>query len=74
MASKLYQCMQKIGEDIIANKEFLTDLDSAIGDADHGINMARGFTEVLQQLPQEEEDISVILKKTGMVLDRKSVV
>lgn len=30
--------------------------------------MARGFTEVLGQLPQEEEDISVILKKTGMVL------
>lgn len=68
MATKIYQCMQKIGEDIIANKEFLTELDSAIGDADHGINMARGFTEVLQQLPQEEEDISVILKKTGMVL------
>lgn len=68
MATKIYQCIQKIGEDIIANKEFLTDLDSAIGDADHGINMARGFTEVLGQLPQEEEDISVILKKTGMVL------
>lgn len=68
MATKIYQCMQKIGEELIANKEFLTDLDSAIGDADHGINMARGFTEVLQQLPQEEEDISVILKKTGMVL------
>lgn len=60
--------MQKIGEDIIANKDFLTDLDAAIGDADHGINMARGFTEVLQQLPQEEEDISAVLKKTGMVL------
>ena len=68
MATKIYQCIQKIGEDIIANKEFLTDLDSAIGDADHGINMARGFTEVLQQLPQEEEDISAGLKKTGMVL------
>lgn len=68
MATKIYQCMQKIGEDIIANKEFLTDLDAAIGDADHGINMARGFTEVLAQLPQDEEDISVILKKTGMVL------
>lgn len=68
MATKIYQCMQKIGEDIIANKDFLTDLDSAIGDADHGINMARGFTEVLQQLPQEEEDISAVLKKTGMVL------
>ena len=68
MATKIYQCMQKIGEDIIANKDFLTDLDAAIGDADHGINMARGFTEVLQQLPQEEEDISAVLKKTGMVL------
>ena len=40
MATKIYQCMQKIGENIIANKEFLTDLDAAIGDADHGINKA----------------------------------
>lgn len=68
MATKIYQCIQKIGEALIANKEFLTDLDAAIGDADHGINMARGFTEVLQQISQEEEDISVVLKKTGMVL------
>ncbi len=68
MATKIYQCIQKIGEELIANKEFLTDLDAAIGDADHGINMARGFTEVLQQISQEEEDISVVLKKTGMVL------
>lgn len=28
------------------NKTYLTDLDSAIGDADHGINMARGFAAV----------------------------
>ncbi len=68
MATKIYQCIQKIGEELIANKEFLTDLDAAIGDADHGINMARGFTEVLQQISQEEEDISAVLKKTGMVL------
>jgi len=25
------------------NKDYLTELDSAIGDADHGINMDRGF-------------------------------
>jgi len=25
------------------NKDYLTELDSAIGDADHGINMERGF-------------------------------
>lgn len=30
--------------------------------------MARGFTEVLAQLPQDEEDISKVLKKVGMVL------
>lgn len=68
MATKIYQCIQKIGDDIIENKDFLTDLDREIGDADHGVNMARGFTEVLNQLPQDEEDISKVLKKVGMVL------
>lgn len=68
MATKIYQCIQKIGDDIIQNKDFLTDLDREIGDADHGVNMARGFTEVLNQLPQDEEDISKVLKKVGMVL------
>lgn len=33
------------------NKQYLTDLDSPIGDADHGINMARGFKKVLERLP-----------------------
>ena len=32
---------------IAENKEYLTGLDSAIGDADHGINMDRGFQAVL---------------------------
>ena len=31
---------------IAENKDSLTDLDSAIGDADHGINMNRGMTAV----------------------------
>lgn len=68
MATKIYECIQKIGESIIENKDFLTDLDREIGDADHGINMARGFQEVLSQVPQDEEDISKVLKKVGMVL------
>ncbi len=68
MATKIYECMQKISDGIVENKDFLTDLDREIGDADHGVNMARGFTEVMNQLPQDEEDISVILKKTGMTL------
>lgn len=68
MATKVYECIQKIGDNIIANKDFLTDLDREIGDADHGVNMARGFTEVLAQLPQDEEDMGKVLKKVGMVL------
>jgi len=68
MATKVYQCLQKIGEAIIENKDFLTDLDREIGDGDHGVNMARGFTEVLNAVSQDEEDIGVVLKKTGMTL------
>jgi len=35
---------------IEANRDHLTQLDAAIGDADHGINLARGFTAVLSAL------------------------
>jgi dihydroxyacetone kinase-like protein len=51
------------------NKDYLTGLDSAIGDADHGINMDRGFQRVLQKMPEwEGSDIGGILKSVGMVL------
>ncbi|MDJ0754815.1 MAG: dihydroxyacetone kinase subunit DhaL [Ardenticatenaceae bacterium] len=51
------------------NKTYLTELDSAIGDADHGINMNRGFSKVLEKLPTiEDSDIGNILKTTGMTL------
>jgi dihydroxyacetone kinase-like protein len=52
-----------------SNQEYLTQLDSEIGDADHGINMNRGFGVVLNQLPAlNDKDIGTILKKTGMAL------
>ena len=35
---------------IEANRDHLTQLDAAIGDADHGINLTRGFTAVLGAL------------------------
>jgi len=51
------------------NKEYLTELDSAIGDADHGINMDRGFQTVLKKLPSvEDKDAGTILKTAGMAL------
>lgn len=54
---------------ITENKEYLTDLDSAIGDADHGANMDRGFQAVLAKLPEvEDKDIGTIFKTVGMTL------
>ncbi|MEJ2751669.1 MAG: dihydroxyacetone kinase subunit DhaL [Candidatus Promineifilaceae bacterium] len=51
------------------NKDYLTDLDRAIGDADHGINMDRGFRKVMEKLPSvADKDIGNILKTTGMTL------
>jgi dihydroxyacetone kinase-like protein len=51
------------------NKDYLTQLDSPIGDADHGINMNRGFKAVLTKLPSvADKDIGNILKTTGMAL------
>ncbi len=35
-------------------RDYLTQLDAAIGDADHGANMDRGFTAVLEQLDGED--------------------
>lgn len=51
------------------NKDYLTALDSAIGDADHGINMDRGFQAVLAKVPTiVGQDIGAIAKTVGMVL------
>lgn len=68
MSTKVYQCFEKVQEEIEKNKDFLTELDSAIGDADHGINMARGFSETVKLLPQDQEDIGIVLNKVGMTL------
>ncbi len=51
------------------NREYLTRLDSAIGDADHGTNMDRGMKAVFAKLDaQEGEDIGALLKTVGMTL------
>lgn len=51
------------------NRQYLTDLDAAIGDADHGINLDRGFKAVRDKMTQfSDKDIGTILKNVGMVL------
>jgi len=50
-------------------RAYLTELDSPIGDADHGTNMARGFAKAKEKLPSvADTDIGNILKTMGMTL------
>jgi dihydroxyacetone kinase-like protein len=54
---------------VAENKVYLTELDSAIGDADHGINMDRGFTAVAGKLDGlVGPDIGQTLKTVGTTL------
>jgi dihydroxyacetone kinase-like protein len=58
-----------MAEVIEENKKHLTKLDSPIGDADHGINMNRGFQTVLKKVSSaEDKDAGTILKTAGMAL------
>jgi dihydroxyacetone kinase-like protein len=51
------------------NSAYLTQLDAAIGDADHGANMDRGFKAVMNKLPEVgDKDIGTIFKTVGMTL------
>ena len=51
------------------NTQLLTDLDAAIGDADHGINMDRGMTAVIGALDEAAPaDMSALCKQVGMTL------
>ena len=58
-------CARVLGE----NRNYLTELDAAIGDADHGENMDRGFKAIMTKMPDmSEKDIGTIFKTVGMTL------
>jgi len=51
------------------NCAYLVELDAAIGDADHGANMDRGFRAVMDKMSGiADQDIGTILKTVGMTL------
>jgi dihydroxyacetone kinase-like protein len=66
---QIVQWLQTFATVVEENKDYLTELDAAIGDADHGINMERGFKKVVTQLPTvADKDIGSILKMVSMTL------
>lgn len=61
--------LEHIADVLHENAAYLTQLDSAIGDADHGINMDRGFTAVRNKFPtMATMDIATQLKTVGTTL------
>ena len=54
---------------VTENKDYLTQLDSAIGDADHGANMARGIAAAVAALDgKPPATAAALLKQVGMTL------
>lgn len=61
--------LQLLAETFQEHKDELTELDRQIGDADHGLNMARGFTAVAGKTEGlKGQDIGSIFKTTAMTL------
>ena len=61
--------LERVADVLHENASYLTQLDSPIGDADHGANMDRGFKAVRDKFPgMAAMDISTQLKTVGMTL------
>lgn len=59
----------RVATTITDQADYLTQLDSAIGDADHGVNMSRGFTAVTEALATlEPVTVGELLVKVGTTL------
>lgn len=64
--------LEKIQSLLAENREYLTQLDSDIGDADHGTNMCRGFDGVVEKIQEEEpQSPAALLKDVAMTLIKK---
>ncbi|HEN3891829.1 TPA: dihydroxyacetone kinase subunit L [Listeria monocytogenes] len=64
--------LNDFGERVQENKKLLSDLDQAIGDGDHGINMARGLGELKKAFTEKEPaDLKDVFKTAGMTMVSK---
>jgi phosphoenolpyruvate---glycerone phosphotransferase subunit DhaL len=61
--------IERYAADIAEQKDYLTQLDAAIGDGDHGANMHRGLQAVLKKKAElQNKDIGTLLKGIAMTL------
>ena len=67
--SQMLQALKNMCATIEDEKEYLSELDGAIGDGDHGVNMAKCFREVKKTLAESSaEDVGALFNEVGMVV------
>jgi dihydroxyacetone kinase-like protein len=65
-AEAVVAAVRAVADRIESERDHLTDLDSAIGDADHGGNMARGWAEAADAVADlEDPDAQTVVKTAG---------
>lgn len=63
------QWVRRFADLVAENRDFLTELDAAIGDADHGSNMDRGMKAAVAALDESASPTAgALLSKVGMTL------
>ncbi len=67
--SRMLKALEAMCDTIEAEKEYLSELDGAIGDGDHGVNMAKCFREVKKELAESTfADMNTLFNRVGMVV------
>lgn len=60
--------LERVATDVEGAQEYLTELDSALGDGDHGVSMTIGFRAVREALPAlSHEDLPAILERAATI-------
>jgi phosphoenolpyruvate---glycerone phosphotransferase subunit DhaL len=68
-ADHVIRFVEEVAARVREQRDYLTQLDQAIGDSDHGANLDRGFQAVLGKLPGvADKDVGSILKTVGTTL------
>jgi phosphoenolpyruvate---glycerone phosphotransferase subunit DhaL len=68
-SQQIFAWVERYAAQIAEQKDYLTQLDAAIGDADHGANMNRGLQAVLaKNADLRNGDIGALLKGVAMTL------
>lgn len=62
------EIVKDIAKVIIENKAYLSEIDGKIGDGDHGVNMAKGFSMAVDRLGDKEANFSEAMAVLSEVL------